>query len=207
MKPGCFVTGTDTNVGKTVVSAVLTVGMKGLYWKPVQSGSVEGTDREFVGRWAGFDATFPELYVFPEPVSPHFAAEGMGVEIDMDLLVAARPKTSQFLVVEGAGGVLVPLTYRYRVVDFMALMGLPAVVVASTRLGTINHTLLTLEALKSRGLKTAGVVLVGDEKSSPYRTIEHFSGVRTLGHVPWMETWSVEGFRQVFSNLELPWKS
>ncbi|MBY0429867.1 MAG: dethiobiotin synthase, partial [Rhodospirillales bacterium] len=160
---GVFVTGTDTGIGKTLVSAWLVRHWRADYWKPVQTGTVEGRDLDVIRRQGvpgdGRRPTlFPSAYEFSAPLSPHAAAALEGAEIVLDRLTAPA---SELLVVEGAGGALVPLNGQFLMVDLMVRLGLPVLVVARSGLGTINHTLLTLEALRARHLRIAGVVMSG----------------------------------------------
>lgn len=180
---GFVVTGTDTGIGKTVFSAVLTAALGAHYWKPVQSGLEDGADADAVARLAGVPAShiLPEAWRLTEPLSPHRAAELDGVAIDPDALVlpAVRP-----LVVEGAGGALVPLTRQVTYADVFARWGLPVIVVARTSLGTINHSLLTIEALRARGVAVHGIAFVGDANPDNEATIAAMGQVARLGRLP-----------------------
>ena len=188
LSKGFFVTGTDTGVGKTVLSALLVAALDACYWKPVQTGAVEGTDREAVRAYAGIaeENLLPERYCFPPPVSPHLAAQQAGVRISLDELAlpaaAGRP-----CIVEGAGGVMVPVNESEFMLDLMRRLGLPVVVAARTALGTINHTLLTLAALRSASVAVAGVVLIGAANAENRRAVEHYGSVRVIGHIPVLE--------------------
>ncbi|HYB60257.1 MAG TPA: dethiobiotin synthase [Methylomirabilota bacterium] len=187
---GYFVTGTDTNVGKTVLSALLVAALDANYWKPIQTGSIEGTDRDSVRRFAevGDDRLLPEAYIFEPPVSPHLAAREAGARIRLDDLPwppargGSAPERSW--IVEGAGGALVPINESETMVDLMRRIGLPVVIASRTSLGTINHTLLTLAALRGARLAVHSVVLIGDENSENHRAIEHYGQVRVLGRIP-----------------------
>ncbi len=187
---GFFITGTDTSVGKTVLSALLVAALDANYWKPIQTGSVEGTDRETVRRIAQIhdDRLFPEAYIFEPPVSPHLAAREAGVRIRLETLPWPPPASGAAperpWIVEGAGGVLVPINETETMIDLMRRIGLPVVIASRTSLGTINHTLLTLAALRSADLPVHGVVMIGDENAENRRAIEHFGQVRVLGRVP-----------------------
>jgi malonyl-CoA O-methyltransferase len=182
---GVFVTGTDTGVGKTLVSAVLARAWDADYWKPVQTGlAQEAGDIATVARLAGLgpERLHPPRHAYAAPLSPHAAAalEGAHVALgDFRLPVRDRP-----LVVEGAGGVLVPLNERELMIDLIARLGLPAVVVARSTLGTINHSLLTLEALRARGAAVLGVVLNGPPSPGNRAAIEGFGRVRVLAEIP-----------------------
>ncbi|MFY7836791.1 MAG: dethiobiotin synthase [Novosphingobium sp.] len=177
------VTGTDTGIGKTIFSAALTGALNAHYWKPVQAGLDDGADRDHVARLAGVPAehVLPEVYRLSTPCSPHRAAELDGVVIDLaDLaLPPQRP-----LVVEGAGGALVPVTRSTTYADVFAWWNLPTIVVARTALGTINHSLLTLEALRSRGIPVHGVAFVGEANEDSEATICAMGDVRRLGRLP-----------------------
>lgn len=176
------VTGTDTGIGKTVFSAALAGALGAHYWKPVQSGLDEGADKDAVARLAALPPAriVPEVYRLTAPLSPHRAAELDGVTIDPDRLVLppVRP-----LVVEGAGGALVPVTRAVTYADVFARWGLPVIVVARTALGTINHSLLTFEALRARGIAIHGVAFVGEANPDSEATIAAMGGVRRLGRL------------------------
>lgn len=141
---GFFVTGTDTGVGKTVLSALLVAALDGIYWKPVQTGAIEGTDRNSVRVWASCpeERLLLERYYFDPPVSPHLAAREAGVRIALDAFELPAPVANHPYIVEGAGGAMVPLNEQDLMLELMRQLGLPVVVAARTSLGTINHTLL-----------------------------------------------------------------
>ncbi len=181
------VTGTDTGIGKTVFSAALTGAMGAHYWKPIQSGRDDGADHDVVIDLGGVPAgkVLPEAYFLETPCSPHRAAEIDGVAIDLSRL--AMPAVSP-LVVEGAGGALVPITRNTTYADVFAWWNVPVIVVARTGLGTINHTLLTIEALRSRGVAIHGVAFVGDEVADSQMTICAMGEVKQLGRLPRLET-------------------
>lgn len=193
------VTGTDTGIGKTVFAAGLTAALGASYWKPVQSGLEEETDSETVARLARLSAerVIPEAWRLRTPASPHLAAELDGVAIDPDAI--NPPDVAGPLVIEGAGGLLVPLTRRVLTVDLFARWGLPVVLVARTSLGTINHTLLSLEALRARGVPVAGVALVGDEHPDNARVIAEFSSASILGRLPILPELTPERLTEAFA--------
>jgi dethiobiotin synthase len=183
-----FVTGTDTGVGKTVVSALLLAGRGGRYWKPVQSGAEEDSDSQTVAELSGRGpgCLLPEAYRLRAPLSPHRAALLDGVRIDLARLALPPLPAGEPLVVEGAGGALVPLAPGLLMTDLMAALGLPVLVVARSGLGTINHTLLTVEALRARGLAVAGVVLCGPRDAADghnRQAIEEYGQVRVVGEL------------------------
>jgi dethiobiotin synthetase len=178
-----IVTGTDTDVGKTVFAAALAGALGAHYWKPVQAGLDDGTDSGRVARLSGLaaDHILPEAYRLATPCSPHLAAEIDGVTIDPDRLT---PPALSPLVVEGAGGALVPVTRRLLYADLFARWGFPVVLVARTGLGTINHSLLSIEALRARGVGIRGIAFVGDPVEDSEATIAAIAGVRRLGRLP-----------------------
>lgn len=174
---GLFVTGTDTGVGKTVVSAVLAASRGWGYWKPIQTGSESDTVE--VARLAGVRVHDHGIRL-PEPVSPHLAAKLADTRIVLtDLLVPDGD-----WVVEGAGGAMVPINEQDTMLDLMTMLKLPIVVAARTTLGTINHTLLTLAALRSRGLIIEKVVMVGERNEENCAAIEHYGQV-PVDELPW----------------------
>ncbi|HVI50832.1 MAG TPA: dethiobiotin synthase [Candidatus Sulfotelmatobacter sp.] len=179
---GIFVTGTDTDIGKTMVSAWLVKSWQADYWKPVQSGCLQDSDTDTVRQVNPQAVLHPPARLLKAPLSPHEAAALEGVSIR--LADFHLPVTDNLLVVEGAGGALVPLNDHDLMTDLMAHLGLPVLVVARSGLGTINHTLLTLEALRSRGLAVAGVVLNGPLNAANRQAIEHYGRVRVLGELP-----------------------
>ncbi|WP_375402969.1 dethiobiotin synthase [uncultured Sphingomonas sp.] len=177
------VTGTDTGVGKTVFSAALAVALGARYWKPVQSGLEDGGDAAAVAALGvPADRVLPEAYRLATPCSPHRAAELDGVEIDVKRLTP--PVAPGPLVVEGAGGALVPVTRRILYADLFERWGHPVVMVARTELGTINHSLLTLEALHARRVPVLGVAFVGDPNEDSEATIAALGGAKRLGRLP-----------------------
>jgi dethiobiotin synthase len=181
-----FVTGTDTGVGKTVVSAMLCAALDAIYWKPIQTGAREGTDRATVTRLAGLGElrTLPEIYLFDPSVSPHLAAQRAGVRIDLRRIVTPGTSRRENLVVEGAGGVLVPVNRRQTMTDVMKRVKLPVILVARTTLGTINHTLLSLAALRSAKLPVRGVVMVGKPNEDNRKAIQRYGSVAVAGTLP-----------------------
>lgn len=182
-----FVTGTDTDVGKTVVSTLLVRQLNAFYWKPVQSGTKDIEDKNEVMRLGQIDAEkiLPCAYELTEPLSPHDAAAIDGVEID--LATIEKPEIDGHLVIEGAGGIFVPINNEFFMIDLIEKMECEVIVVARSGLGTINHTLLTLKALRDRGITVKGVVLNGPLNERNKKSIEQFGKVRILGEIPYME--------------------
>ncbi|WP_315763977.1 dethiobiotin synthase [Sphingomonas sp. Y38-1Y] len=176
------IAGTDTGIGKTVFAAALTQAIGATYWKPVQSGTDEGTDTAAVAALAGIprERLLPEAYVLATPCSPHLAAEIDGVTIDPARLT---PPAIDPLVIELAGGLMVPLTRTLPTIDLVARWNLPVILVARTALGTINHSLLSIEAMRRRGIPIHGIAFVGDSVPDSEATIEAMGDVRRLGRL------------------------
>jgi dethiobiotin synthetase len=193
------IAGTDTDVGKTIFSAGLIHALDGAYWKPVQSGSEPEVDRVTVARLSGIpsERILPEAYCFTNPVSPHLAADLDGIAIDPARLTP--PQIDRPLVIELAGGLLVPITKSVLQIDLVAQWKAPVILVSSTRLGTINHTLLSIEALKRRAITTLGVAFMGADNSDSRRAIERFGGVRDLGCMPHIETLTPTSLHSMFA--------
>jgi dethiobiotin synthetase len=182
-----IVGGTDTDVGKTVVSALLVQGLGARYWKPVQSGLAEGSDSQWVQAMLGLPPgrLVEERYRLQAPVSPHWAAEQDQVVIDPQRL--ALPAGNGPLVVETAGGLMTPLGRDWLQIDQIRRWGLPLVLVARSGLGTLNHTLLSLEALRLRSIPVLGLVLNGPLHPDNPRTLEGLGGVPVLAQLPRLE--------------------
>lgn len=191
-----FVTGTDTDVGKTIVSSWICLHTKADYFKPIQAGFDNGTDSETVSALAGV-SVHPETYLLTTPCSPHLAAEKEGLVIDIHRI--QKPQTEK-LVVEGAGGVMVPIHQNCLMRDLIKFLDMPALVVSSTRLGTINHTLLTLHALRDLNIPILGVVMTGDDPLDNARAIESYGDVEILAHLPHLSLIN----RDVLAAIELP---
>ncbi len=202
MSNKCIVTGTDTGVGKTVVAAMLALALDGAYWKPVQSGIEGGVDTKTVQKITRLPAErfFPEGYIFTESLSPHRAAELDEVQIDVHSL--RPPVYDGPLIIEGAGGLMVPLSRKNLLINlfkgWQAVERIPVILVARTGLGTINHTLLSLEALWSRKIPVHGIIFVGDDNPDNMRTIEEFSRVKVLGRLPFLDSVDPEGLTAAF---------
>lgn len=196
-----LVCGTDTGVGKTLVSAALTLGLGGHYYKPFQTGWKEGTDLEFLRTHTGLDPSHfsPEAYRLQEPLSPDQAAALEGVRIDPNQVGLPEPGLGP-LVVEGVGGLMVPLNETDLFIDWAARLALPVLLVARSGLGTLNHTLLSLEALKARNLECLGVVLNGPLHQANRTSLEA-RGVKVLAQVQPLPQLSPAALLQVFAAL------
>lgn len=200
MSSPIVVTGTDTGIGKTVFAAALTQALGAQYWKPVQSGLEEATDTQLVKDLAELpdEDCWPEHYRLRVPASPHWSAEQEGVEIDFSGL--APPPTSRMLVIEGAGGLMVPLNRQSLFIDLFALWAYPVVLCARTALGTINHTLLSVEALRRRNIPLLGIAFIGDPMPDTERTIGDFAACPILGRLPLLSPLNIETLRHAFDH-------
>ncbi|ASY43713.1 MAG: dethiobiotin synthase [Pseudomonadota bacterium] len=181
------VTGTDTGIGKTVFAAGLAAALGAHYWKPIQAGVEPDGDKEEVARLSGLPAShiLPEAYRLNTPASPHLAARIDGVEISLDRL--ALPQVDGPLVIEGAGGVLVPVNEQLLMADLFAHWGQPVILCARTALGTINHSLLSIEALRARNVPIAGIAFIGEPHEENERIIPQLGNVRSLGRLPLLD--------------------
>jgi dethiobiotin synthetase len=206
MSTGFIVTGTDTGIGKTVFSAALARALDGYYWKPVQAGLGGPTDSDTVGRLSKLphERILPEAYRLRLPASPHIAAAREGVVIEAPYLTV--PICAGPLVIEGAGGLLVPLSSDFLQIDQFATWGLPVILCARTELGTINHTLLSLEALAKRAMRVHGVVFIGNPDEDVESTITNVGRARRLGRLPIVEPLNAarlaEAFRVSFDSRD-----
>jgi dethiobiotin synthase len=205
---GFFVTGTDTDVGKTLVCAWLLShfdanGIDACYWKPVQAGVEPETDSATVSRLSGVpdERIVPEAYLLPDAMAPHEAARRAGITIDMAKFQA--PASGRFLVAEGAGGMLVPLTEKSYVIDLASLLHLPVILVARSTLGTINHTLLSLEALHRRKLPVAGVVLNGPATPHNRDAIERYGHTEIIAEIPRIEPVTRQSLLRIEPEIDL----
>lgn len=180
-----IICGTDTDVGKTVFAAGLTQMLEGVYFKPLQSG--EPADNDTVRALSGLsdDHFLPEVYKFSRPLSPHYAAELDDVEINTDKLVL--PEMDKPLIVETAGGLLVPVTREILQIDFVKHWDAPVILCARTGLGTLNHTLLSVEALRARNIQLHGIAFIGEDNPDNMRTIAEFSNAKILGRLPMID--------------------
>ena len=194
-----IICGTDTDVGKTLISSFFVRGLDCYYWKPIQSGLEDETDSQFVERVSQVNKKkiLKEAYIFNNPVSPHWAAEIDGVKIiksNLDL-----PNINKTLVIETAGGLMVPITRNFLQIDQIKIWNLPVILVCRSSLGTLNHTLLSIEALKKRKIKILGLIINGKKHLDNPQTLKLFSGLPIIAEFPLIKNLSVE-------NLDLLWK-
>jgi dethiobiotin synthetase len=183
MKQKFFITGNGTDVGKTIVAAIVCEALQADYWKPVQAGNLDHTDADFVKRMISHSKSVihPETFRLTQPMSPHAAAKTDGVKIrlkDFQL-----PKTKNHLLIEGAGGLLVPLNQKRLVADLAKKLEAPLIIVCRLYLGSINHSLLTIEAAKRRGLKIEGIIFSGEPNEASEKIIQQHGRLKVLGRV------------------------
>lgn len=200
-----IVSGTDTGIGKTVFAAGLAGALGAYYWKPIQAGVDPEGDKETVAALSGLpaDRILPEAFRLNTPASPHLAARIDGVTIALDQL--PLPQVDGPLVVEGAGGVLVPISETLLMADLFAHWGQPVILCARTGLGTINHSLLSIEAVRSRGAQLAGIAFIGDPHAENERIIPQLAGVPSLGRLPHLDQLDPASLKAAFAaNIRLP---
>jgi dethiobiotin synthetase len=198
-----FITGTDTGVGKTVVSAILTLNMNLVYWKPIQCGLDEETDTEFIKRVTKLAEhnIIQELFRLKLPRSPHEAAEAEGLEIHSRNFSLPEIQSKKLLI-EGAGGLFVPINYEFMMIDLIKQLNSKVILVCRTQLGTLNHTLMSLEALKSRDIPVLGLILNGPKDSENEKSLAKLSYAPILGHIDIMEEINTETLKKAFKNIK-----
>ena len=181
-----FVTGIDTDIGKTVVSAILTEALEADYWKPIQAGNLDATDTDMVRKLISNSKSVihPVTYRLTQPLSPHAAAAADGVTIDMDTIRSSMPSSNgRDLIIEGAGGVMSPVNDSFVVMDLIKSLDAEAVIVSKHYLGSINHTLLTIDAMRRKGLPIVGVFFNGKPVQTSVDFILRYSGIKPLGFI------------------------
>jgi dethiobiotin synthetase len=179
-----FITGIGTGIGKTLVSAILTEKLQADYWKPIQSGDLEHSDSLTLKALISNNKTIihPETYKLTQPLSPHLSARLDGVDIELEKIQI--PETTNHLIIEGAGGLMVPLNEKELIVDLIIQFDVEVILVSENYLGSINHTLLSLELLKLRGINVKGIIFNGDENIESQRYITQYSKIKNLGIIP-----------------------
>lgn len=198
------VTGTDTGIGKTIFSAALAGSLGAHYWKPIQAGVDPEGDKETVAALSGLPAgrILPEAYRLATPASPHLAARIDSVEIKLDRL--ALPQVDGPLVVEGAGGLMVPISDRLLMIDLFARWHEPVILCARTALGTINHSLLSIEALRARNIPIAGIAFIGEPHAENEQIIPAMGDVLSLGRLPLLDPLDPAALAEAFAaNIRL----
>ena len=197
-----FITGIGTNVGKTVVSAILTEAMQADYWKPIQSGTIEGMDSNTVKSLISNSKTVihPETYLLEEPLSPHFAAKIDGITIELDKI--KLPKTENDLIIEGAGGLLVPINSTHYVIDIAKQMDCEIVLVISSYLGCINHSLLSIDYLLRNQFKIKALVFNGEFEPEVKQSIVDYVKNALIIDVPQIKELSKSAVLQISSQIK-----
>lgn len=182
-----FVTGIDTDIGKTISAAILVEALQADYWKPVQAGALDYSDTMAVQGLISNSKShfFEESYRLNTPASPHYAAEIDGIELDFDRF--ELPKTNNNLIVEGAGGLFVPLNSQYLIIDLIQKLNLPVILISKSYLGSINHTLLSIDALQKRNIPIAGIIFNGETDISSKDFILNYTKINYLGNFPWLK--------------------
>ena len=187
MTKNYFITGIGTGIGKTVVSAILTEKLKAEYWKPIQSGDLENSDSLSIEKMIsnGVTKIHPERYRLSQPLSPHLSAKLDQIEIDLDTF--QLPQSDNNLIVEGAGGLMVPLNDRHLIIDLIKKLDLEVIIVSQNYLGSINHTLLTIDVLKRNDIKIKGIVFNGGANIESENYILNYTKLTCLGKIPSIE--------------------
>ena len=201
-----IICGTDTDVGKTIVSSFFVQGLKSIYWKPIQSGTEEGTDTQTVCKLLNLDPNryLSERYKFKAPVSPHWAAERESSFIEPNNLLL--PDLDKLIIIETAGGLMVPLNRNWLQIDQLKVWGAPIILVARTGLGTLNHTLLSLEALRNRNIHVLVIVLNGPQHNDNPKTIEQFGDTKILASLPIFDEVNAKVLSQEWNKQQLEQK-
>ena len=195
-----FITGIGTDVGKTIVSAIVTQALQADYWKPIQAGDLDNSDSHKIQRYISNDKTVihDNSYKLNTPASPHLAAQKDGITIDLKKIT--EPKTKNHLVIEGAGGILVPLNNKDCIIDLIK-SDYKIIVVSRHYLGSINHTLLTIEALKNRNLSVSGIIFSGDENKATEEIILNKTNIKFIGRIenePYFDQNVVQYYADIF---------
>ena len=179
-----FITGIGTGIGKTITSAIITEKLKADYWKPIQSGDLAQSDSMTIESLISNNQTVihPETYRLTQPLSPHLSAKIDGIEIELNNF--QLPKTENHLIVEGAGGLMVPLNDKALILDLVKYLKLEVIVVSQHYLGSINHTLLTINTLKQHNMSIRGIIFNGEENLESQSYILNYSDIKHLGNIP-----------------------
>lgn len=198
MNKGYIITGIHTNVGKTFVSAVLLAGTHYDYWKPIQTGiASEISDTQWLKNIFKNTIFFhPERYGLPLPASPNIAADEQNITISIEDFTI--PYSQNGLLIEGAGGLLVPINQQYLLIDLFQKIDLPIILVSDLYLGAINHTLLSIEALRKRNMRIHGIIFNKTQDDAAMKIIEHYSGIKNLGFIPKIDNVHYKNLKKAF---------
>jgi dethiobiotin synthetase len=198
-----FVTGIGTEIGKTMVSAFLVEKLKADYWKPIQSGDLDNSDSLKVKNLISNNETVfhPESYRLTQPFSPHHSANLDGIKIDLDKIII--PQTDNDLIIEGAGGLMVPLNEEELIIDLIKNLDVEVILVSKNYLGSINHTLLSIEALQNRNIKIKGIIFNGDENQSSQNIIVKMTGIKVIANIPQFENPDKSSLKELTEKVDL----
>lgn len=196
-----FVTGIGTDIGKTVVSAVLCRKFNAAYYKPIQAGNLENLESDFIKNLVPGITIFETKYKLNNPLSPHLAAKLDNVRIDIENITL--PNFKESLIVEGAGGILVPLNDEYTILDLIKKLKLPVIVIVKHYLGSINHSLLTCEVLKQSGVEIAGIIFNGESNEESEKIILKRTQIPCIGRVPELEKLNQEAIEEASKQLKI----
>ena len=198
-----IICGTDTDIGKTLISSFFVRGLNSFYWKPIQSGTESQTDSQTVETLSQVskDKIVKEAYVFTKPLSPHWASEIDQKNINFDMLKI--PKVKGSLIVETAGGLMVPITRNFLQIDQIKEWDLPVILVCKSSLGTLNHTLLSIEALKRRNIEILGLVVNGEKHLDNPKTLVEFSGIPLITEFPYIKKIDSNNFDILWKELDI----
>ena len=196
-----FITGIGTGIGKTLISAILTEKLKADYWKPIQSGDLETSDSITLGSLISNTQTVihPESYRLTQPLSPHLSARLDGIDIDLNKI--NMPLTENNLIIEGAGGLMVPLNEKELIIDLIKKLNVEVILVSQNYLGSINHTLLSVNLLKQYEIPIKGIIFNGDEHMETERYIQQYAKIKKLGNVPSLKNIDKEKVKAAGQNL------
>ena len=196
-----FITGIGTNVGKTVVSAILTEALQADYWKPIQSGTIEGKDSETISDLISNSKTniHPESYLLKEPLSPHFAAKIDDIKIELDKILL--PKTTHDLIIEGAGGIFVPINETHYVIDIAKKIECEIVLVISNYLGCINHSILSIDYLLRQHYKIKALVFNGSFETEVKSAITNYRKDLPCIEIPTLEKLTKDNIQFIAETL------
>ena len=196
-----FITGIGTGIGKTLISAILTEKLKADYWKPIQSGDLDTSDSITLGSLISNTKTVihPESYRLAQPLSPHLSARLDGIEIDLNKI--NMPLTENDLIIEGAGGLMVPLNEKELIIDLIKKLNVEVILVSQNYLGSINHTLLSVNLLKQYEIPIKGIIFNGDENVETEKYIQQYTKIKKLGSLPSLKNIDKEKVKAAGQNL------
>jgi len=198
-----FITGIGTGIGKTIVSAVVTEKLQADYWKPIQSGDLDNSDSLKIESLISNAKTIihSEGFKLTQPLSPHLSAKIDNIDLQINYL--QTPQTNNHLIIEGAGGLMVPLNDQELMIDYIQSLGVKVILVSQNYLGSINHTLLSIEALKFRGIEIAGIIFNGISNTETERYITEYSKIPVLGKIPELDKLDKESIKEAGQYLNL----